>query len=161
MFAHDFTGAILRAIIDHDDFKVVIVRIQQAANGGLDDALFIKGGYDDRNERLVLFAGVPSVAASRTHPLRKRQRADHPQSCQSQHDADDEGPLQKPAAGRKEQKSQSVRARVNALTRWQQRYYLIAAPTAESRNRYELESARAQFMNYARQGFDGCLSVAA
>src|SRR5712692_7901334 len=41
MFAHNFTSAILRAIVNHDDLKVLIVRIQQAANRCFDHTFLV------------------------------------------------------------------------------------------------------------------------
>src|SRR5258708_33985292 len=100
MFADNFTRAILRTVIDHDNFKVVIVGIQQAANGRLDDPLFVKGGHDYRNERLLLFPrGVPG-SASWTPPFRKSPRPRHTQASQSPHPAKYKNPQQKPAPGR-------------------------------------------------------------
>ena len=64
LFAHDFAGAILRAVIDDNDLEIVVIGIEQAANRGLDDELFVIRRHDDRHERLELFTGMFAFAAA-------------------------------------------------------------------------------------------------
>ena len=83
LFTNDFAGAIVRAVVHDDNLKVIVIGVQQAANRSFDHPLFVVSRHDDGDERFVTLTSMTSLAFSRTHPLRKGQRADQDQPPQA------------------------------------------------------------------------------
>src|SRR5262249_38697843 len=100
--AYDVTGAVLRAVVDDDDFEARVCGPEQAGDGLRNNSFFVVSRDDDRDEwsfsRPSTSLFPPSL--TRTSQLREGQRADENNTSQTERDADQKHPLERPAADR-------------------------------------------------------------
>ena len=60
--ARNLEGAVVRAVVDHDDAQVLVVRVQHGADGAHDDLLFVVGG-DEHGDARAEIAGDAGIVA--------------------------------------------------------------------------------------------------
>src|SRR5205807_119092 len=101
------------------------------------------------------------LAPAGTPPLREGQRANDDEASQTEHDADEEEPVQQAPAEEQQVKRDRIGVRIETLILRHDGHRLIARQTRKLRDSDELVAARTQFVDDARECDERLRTVAA